>query len=532
VLLTILWLSAGATVLGLLSNWLHQYLLRTQTAAPEVRPDPAVSLPGPLRPAGTPPTQVASPNYAPEERPGFWFRRLLSPFLCLGILGLAVQPVVLWVNTYLLCRTLEIVYDVTPEPMAHLRIWQLDRELSVFDAWALTVSLGQMLLAAIALHPRVSKESSVNLLTRLALGGWLSLAGYEILASVYRAWVGGESIPQAMLGGLAATGIVILEAASGALVFEFLLAPLLMAPLWSVAALVRAGFRWVGGLSFTAPVLTSAPRRPIWRSLLEAIDELFQPLRDLDRAIYDRILARLTPRSVSTRVIALLLLGLLLLHPISALAQISAPIPMQPIDWYAGIDDSWSVTKEQLDLYKGEMFQKVVLMHLRARDTLFLFTIGARPEDHHEFLDLTAGRIHSSVLDFYRRKVAPLPPAPARGSTDLGAPIEFVRQTVANRRDGPRQALPVAVIFTDGEPTGPQTAIGKGLPGNARLIFCGVLNRHEAALRALLKRAKVADGQVEIVMLAGWQAWINGFSARLNRAPDIVLVQKLHSQSR
>jgi hypothetical protein len=28
-----------------------------------------------------------------------------------------------------------------------------------------------------------------------------------------------------MLGGLAATGIVILEAASGALVFEFLLAP-------------------------------------------------------------------------------------------------------------------------------------------------------------------------------------------------------------------------------------------------------------------------------------------------------------------
>ncbi len=524
----------GIAAFAFLVNWVHAARLKRAE-----RPEPPDEEPGPVEPvtptAPEPALRVETTN-PDETSPGYWFRKLFSPPLILGLMALAAQPVILWVNCYLLSMTLSIIYDTTPEAIAHVKFGSLERDLGLFDAVALMVSVGQMLLASAALHKRVSGSNGTGSLTGLAVTGWLTLATYEVGSSAYRSWVTGEGSHGAVLAGLIAFGVVILEAVCGSLAFEFLVAPLVLGLFWAVVAVFRTlcrPFAWAGrrvAAKFAAaPVATRRSVRPR-ASLLNAADDILQPLRDVDRIVYDGTIGRLASR-IAARQVAPLVLLLLLLAP-GASAQFSRPASTKPIDWMVAFDDTWSVPAQHLAAFKGEIFQKLVLVHLREKDTLYLFKLDRKRDREIQYLDLNGGRLHSAVVAFYRSKVEPIARARDLGVTDFGAALDFINRTVAARRDDPRQASQMALIFTDGEPSGPQT-VASAPSAAVKLIFIGVQEKYERHLRASLHRAKVADSQFEVVRIDdGWQAWAAGFSRRINRTPNTTILPRLESAKR
>lgn len=468
---------------------------------------------------------------APEETAGHWWRQVFRPLALLGALLLPLQAVVLVGNTHIVAQTLSIVLDQVPEPLFIFKLLGWSREVSMHDLYALLIALGQFVFAATAGHGILTGKSP-RWLTLAALAGWVVLGGYEVGASAYRGYLVEGNLSAAALSAALALGLVLMEAVCGVLILDLFVLPLLAAVAWSCIALLRLLRRGWTAATDRAVSHEAEPQRPprpprvsAWRAAMSSLDAiLMEPLRELDRIVYEPSIVKLrawtsrtsqTGAAVSLALVAVLLTG----------CQIEKAETRRAVTWYLVPDLTGSVPPAQFTQYKT-MMARFVLGHLRPRDEMFLVPLGGDLNESVAYQSMDRGRMTHAALAFFDQHVRDMTRNPAARGTDFGGVLKFIARSVEERLVTKAGGRVVAIVLTDGWPTGRQT-MPASFPAGVRVWFVGVQPQHEPALRQLCSRAGLDGSQAQIVLFGGWQSWVKLFAHELNRETNWDVLRKI-----
>jgi hypothetical protein len=459
-----------------------------------------------------------------EETLGQKWLRVIRPSALLGLILFPLLILVVIANVSLIRLTLEIVFNSVPDPLLSLTVVGQSYVLTIFDVYGVLISLGEVITAAVVsqrnfdLHGPSGRRPEISRAERIvATLGLLALAVSEICASAYRSYVvNNHELWAGVLGTAVATGTVLLQVVAGLLVINCFVVPLLHAVGATIYALLGAGSSVLLGAFRTA----TKGGRGRWRGVLVAFDEvLIGPLRKLDELVSVGILdfVKNARPAVKVAFITGLIFGILLLtgcvsvHPAPAL---------EPITFYLGLDETDSVPESEFLDYP-RMATRFVLAHARARDDLFLIPVLRDPRGAVIYQSFDRVRVVETARTFCDQQLSTLR-RPERGPqkpkfTDLGAVMSYVIRTAKSRGAVGRN---VAVILSDGAPTGPQTVDTNTPPKDLRVWFVGVHPDNERALRQLTARFNFPDSAVEIVLYGGWLGYAGVFGNELHRLSD------------
>jgi hypothetical protein len=187
----------------------------------------------------THPAIVVLPPVPDEATAAYYWQRLLTPGGMFGLFAGAVCEVpLLAVNSDLVARTLETVFDRFGNPIFPLMLYGWERTITDFDLIAGLISISQM-LAASSLHlswEARKRQWGICGLSLVALG---SLVSFETGAAVYRAFKIDPNLSNALLSAGAALGISSVECIVGVFAIDRFLLPLSLALLWTVGSPIR-----------------------------------------------------------------------------------------------------------------------------------------------------------------------------------------------------------------------------------------------------------------------------------------------------
>jgi hypothetical protein len=430
------------------------------------------------------------------------------------VIALAVQPVLLLSNAYILAQTLNIVFDIQAETLFTLSLFWGSYPVSVFTLGAVVVTLAQMVSAAIAAAEVPGRRHCfIRWCGGFALG---LLAIVEICLNVDRTVISGGSKLECVLSGALAAALVVTESAIGCLILDYLMVPLALSILWGLSNLSRHITRGVSHLIYARRVVEGAQRtRPIvGHAVADGLDRFFSLFRRLDEIVAN--LLRRVPGIKSAGASGCVLVALAFSQPTKG-QIIGRPTPEVPIAFYLVEDDSSSVSTEQFKVIKFEQSPEFVLRYMRPGDRLFVKTIGDR--DHVDYFEF-AGARPARVIDFFERSIAPLRTA-TRGTkddtTDFGAAIGWCLHS-ANALDPAGKTKAVLVILSDGRPDPRQTPVTENL-GAIHIFFVGVQRENESKLKAFLERNKLT-ANTDVIPFAAWRSYRGVFESKLGRSPN------------
>lgn len=255
-------------------------------------------------------------DLSPLGQSRHYFRTVFAIPGMMGLFFSFLQLPVLAINSYLLSMRFEVIFRTPGMPLFTVNLWGWYREISEYDIFGLLISTGIMAAAAAFAFGWFNRNKTSSLILYTALAGWVTLAVFEVVVSVYGGIATDGSVVNALLSGLLALGIVAVEGLFGVFVIDYFLAPLCLSVLWALAIPLQfLGAVWRAlrhKLRAGAPARREArearrhqreqraadkPRSHRLATFLRALDEaLFQPLRTLDRFVYDGLKKAVQPK--------------------------------------------------------------------------------------------------------------------------------------------------------------------------------------------------------------------------------------------